>query len=150
MIAEFPVSHDVEYEIIRLLRRSRARGMRMVDQIHPDLEYADYLILIAVHESHDPGRAGVRGSELAETVGVHKSTVSRALSSLARLGLVERVPDPTDGRARLVAVTEGASQAVEAVRDKRHEQLAEALSDWSREDLGSLAGLLQRLNTALD
>src|SRR5699024_380085 len=87
-------ARDVEYELSRLLRRSRIRGMRSVAQLHPELEFGDYLMLVAVQETHDQDRGGVRASELAETACVHKSTVSRSLSVLERLALVERVPDP--------------------------------------------------------
>ncbi|MGH3423850.1 MAG: MarR family winged helix-turn-helix transcriptional regulator [Nocardioidaceae bacterium] len=150
MTAEFPVSHDVEYELTRLLRRSRVRGMRTVEQIHPDLDFASYLLMVAIYESQDPVRAGVRGSELAGTFGVHKSTISRGLSSLERLGLVERVPDPTDGRARLVTLSDHAASRIEAVRAQRHQQLAQALADWEPDDLAAFAQLLQRLNSAYD
>lgn len=150
MNAVFPVSHDVEYELTRLLRRSRLRGMRAVEEIHRDLDFASYLLMVAINESHDTERGGVRGSELADTVGVHKSTISRGLTTLEALGLVERVPDPTDGRARLVALSAEATARLEAVRTRRLDQLAQALSDWSAEDLSTFAQLLQRLNSAMD
>lgn len=124
--------------------------MRLVTEIHPELDFASYLLLVAIYESSDPERQGVRGSELAETFGVHKSTVSRGLAALEKLELVQRVPDPTDGRARLVALTPGASASIEKVRAQRQERLANALSEWDPQELSTFAQLLQRLNTALD
>lgn len=147
---EFPVSRDVEYELVRLLRRSRVRGMQLVTQVHPGLDYASYLLLVAIGETTVPDRAGVRGSELADSFGVHKSTISRGLSTLEGLGLVERVPDPTDGRARLVALSADAAVKMEQVRKQRHERLATAIESWDGDDLGVLARLLERLNTALE
>lgn len=150
MDTTFPVSHDVEYELTRLLRRSRVLGMRTVEQIHPELDFTSYLLMVAIYESQDYERAGVRGSELAEAFGVHKSTISRGLSTLEGLGLVERVPDPTDGRARLTALSPDATTRIEAARTQRHEELARALQDWSATDLSTFAQLLQRLNAAFD
>lgn len=150
MSAEFPVGRDVDYELTRLLRRSRIRAMRAVVEIHPDLDFASYLLMLAIYESHDPGRAGVRGSELADVAGVHKSTISRGLATLERLGLADRVPDPTDGRARLVTLSEDASHRLEAVRARRHAEVAQALADWDTQDLEAFAHLLQRLNEAFD
>lgn len=149
-MTEFPVGHDVEYEITRMLRRSRVRSLRTVAEVHPELEFGNYLLLLAVDDASDAQSDGVRATDLAETFGVHKSTVSRGLASLEQHGLVERVPDPTDGRARLVRLTAEAVNRVEKVRRHRHEQLAAVLEDWEPEDLTALARLLDRLNTALD
>lgn len=149
-MSEFPVAHDVEYEITRMLRRSRVRSLRTVSEIHPDLEFGNYLLLLAIDDARGSGNDGVRATELAETFGVHKSTVSRGLAALEQLGLVGRLPDPTDGRARLVRLTTDATRQVENVRRRRHEALAAVLEDWQPDDLTALARLLDRLNTALD
>lgn len=149
-MSEFPVAHDVEYEITRLLRRSRVRGLQTVTKIHPDLEFGSYLLLLAVMDAYDTQAEGVRATELAEAFAVHKSTVSRGLAHLEELGLVERLPDPTDGRARLVRVTKEALTRVREVRKHRHEQLASELDHWDSGDVSALAALLNRLNTAMD
>lgn len=149
-MTEFPVGHDVEYEITRMLRRSRVRSLRTVAEVHPELEFGNYLLLLAVDDAFEADSGGVRATDLAETFGVHKSTVSRGLASLEQLKLVERVPDPTDGRARLVRPTEEAVSRVDKVRKRRHAQLAAVLENWESEDLTALARLLDRLNTALD
>jgi DNA-binding MarR family transcriptional regulator len=49
---------------------------------------------------------GTRVTELAERLGVTKQAVSQALDDLEQLGIVERVADPADARARLVRFTE--------------------------------------------
>ena len=144
------MARDVEYEITRMLRRSRSRSMSTVAEVHPDLELGNYLLLLAVADARGAESEGVRATELAESFAVHKSTVSRGLATLEQLGLVERVPDPTDGRARLVRLTEEAERRVEMVRRRRHEQLAAVLEDWQPDDLTTLARLLDQLNTALD
>ena len=48
----------------------------------------------------------VRVSELAEKVYADVSTVSRQVTHLVGLGLIERVPDPEDGRAHSLSLTE--------------------------------------------
>lgn len=48
---------------------------------------------------------GSRLSELAEQAQVTKQTASLLVAALERAGMVERVPDPADGRARLIRFT---------------------------------------------
>jgi DNA-binding MarR family transcriptional regulator len=146
----FDLTHDVEYEVTRLLRRSRLRGMGTIAQIHPDLDFASYMLLVAITDARSPGADGIRGSDLADAVSVHKSTVSRGISQLERLGLVERVPDPTDGRARLISLTPIAAERIAAVQTARRATLARAIEDWDEHDLDALAQLLGRLNSALE
>ena len=45
-------------------------------------------------------------SDLVAELGVEKSTLTRQIDALVRLGLAERRPDPQDARARLVALTD--------------------------------------------
>ena len=48
---------------------------------------------------------GSRLAELAEAAQVSKQTVGSIVDQLERAGYVQRVPDPTDARARLVTIT---------------------------------------------
>lgn len=54
-------------------------------------------------------RAGTtRQAALAERMGIEAMTLSASLDRLEAQGLVARTPDPTDGRAKLVRITENA------------------------------------------
>jgi DNA-binding MarR family transcriptional regulator len=50
---------------------------------------------------------GARITELASQAGVTKQAISLIVDELERLRYVERVPDPSDGRAKLVRFTKG-------------------------------------------
>ncbi|MGW4207344.1 MarR family winged helix-turn-helix transcriptional regulator [Lentzea sp. NPDC004789] len=58
------------------------------------------------------GPDGTRLTELAEAAQVTKQTAGFLVDQLEKAGFVERVPDPTDGRARLVRITEKAQGAM--------------------------------------
>lgn len=58
------------------------------------------------------GPEGTRLTVLADAAQVTKQTAGFLVDQLEKAGYVERVPDPTDGRARLVRVTEKAKGAV--------------------------------------
>ncbi len=68
--------------------------------------------------------------ELAKLVDLDKTTMVIALDELERVGYAERRPSPADRRARIVAVTPGGAEAVEAghqVADRVHREVLEAL-----------------------
>ncbi len=48
---------------------------------------------------------GIRATEIAERLGVTKQAVAPLVADLVRFGAVELVPDPRDGRARLIRWT---------------------------------------------
>jgi DNA-binding MarR family transcriptional regulator len=57
------------------------------------------------------GREGVRATELARRVGISKQAVGVLLEEMLGWGVVERVPDPADGRAQLVRLTQAGEAA---------------------------------------
>ena len=92
---------------------------------------------------------GSRVTELAELAQVSKPTVVYLVNEMQRLGYVERRPDPRDGRAKLVCMTELGMRAQRAggqiVREIEH--------DWSallgEREFERLRELLARLHDAL-
>jgi DNA-binding MarR family transcriptional regulator len=96
------------------------------------------------------GPDGVSVAELARRARMRKQSMAQAVEQLEKLGYVERRPDPTDGRARRVFLTERgravgpvavrAGRAVEArwsdaVGAERLEQMRETLADLLRPPL---------------
>jgi DNA-binding MarR family transcriptional regulator len=59
---------------------------------------------------------GSRLSDLARQAGITKQSAGFLIDQLERLGYVHRVPDPGDGRARLVRIAERGHRSVEASR----------------------------------
>jgi DNA-binding MarR family transcriptional regulator len=49
---------------------------------------------------------GMRLTELSELAGMTKQGVGEAVSDLERLGYAERVADPSDGRAKIIRLTD--------------------------------------------
>jgi len=142
MTNELPAGLDVDFELTRFVRRVRVRTLRNLADIHPKLDYGNFMFLLAIVDAPD----GIRGSELAEDLGVHKSTASRAVATLERLGLVSRVPDPDDGRAQLLVAEPLAQERVGAYRSTSHERLLTLVDDWTPAEIESFARSLSRLN----
>jgi DNA-binding MarR family transcriptional regulator len=135
----------LERELTVLLRRARASQGEMAREVHPDLESAAYGLLVRLDEC---GRQ--RATELAAYIGVGKATMSRQLRALEELGLITREPDPADGRAWLVALTQEGHDRVSRVREARRARYAGRLVDWDPREVTELARLLHQLNRGME
>ena len=85
-------------------------------------------------------------SKLAATQGHDASTISRRVTQLEHHGLVERLPDPSDGRACTVRLTADGHAALTEERASRTGMLRSILADWPEHDLADLDRLLTRLS----
>ena len=72
---------------------------------------------------------GSRLTFLAESSGLTKQAVGEAVDDLQRLGYVERAPDPTDGRAKIVRLTPRGAEAQAIGRSA----LADVERRWAEE-----------------
>lgn len=135
----------LELEVAMLVRRLRRVITERAALVHPDLQPAAYLVLAHLH-AHGPSRS----STLAERLALDKGAVSRHVQHLVDLGLVEREPDPADGRATILAATGEARERVEAVRALRRKELDRRLAQWSAEDLAAFVAALSRFNHSLE
>jgi DNA-binding MarR family transcriptional regulator len=67
-------------------------------------------------------------SALARAEQITPQAIGATLSALEQRGLVERRPDPADGRRAVMSLTEAGRRVVHSKRSARTEQLATALS----------------------
>jgi MarR family transcriptional regulator, temperature-dependent positive regulator of motility len=87
---------------------------------------------------------GSRVTELAEEARMTKQSMGELVAYLERCGYVERLPDPRDGRARIVVWTEAGVRWTEAAAERLGEiedALAERLGGQER--LEEFAGTLE-------
>jgi DNA-binding MarR family transcriptional regulator len=104
----------LEQEIGVLIRRVKRVIGERARAVHPDLQPASYLML-----SYLAADGPQRSSALAERFGVDKGAISRQVQHLVDLGLLDRTPDPDDGRAALVSANPDAVRRLKAVVDDR-------------------------------
>lgn len=91
----------------------------------------------------------VRSTDLAEAFGFAPRTITEAVDSLEREGLVERTADTVDRRVKYISLTkigEKVLSASEPVKKHFGNRLFEVLSE---EEIAHLAQLLGRLNVRL-
>jgi DNA-binding MarR family transcriptional regulator len=131
----------LEREIGLLLRRSRAISARLARELHPDLDGAAYGLLALLRDA-----GPLRASSLVTRLGLDKSTVSRQIANLVDLGLVDRAPDPADGRAQVLTPSAEGSARLSRIREARRARWESDMADWPRDDVVRLGELLARLN----
>jgi DNA-binding MarR family transcriptional regulator len=96
------------------------------------------------------GPHGTRLTDLAEQALVTKQTAGHLVDQLERAGYVRRVPDPTDGRARLVQMAERGREVVALARKVEQEVEAEWTAYLGEEMAVELRTALERLREITD
>lgn len=100
----------------------------LVGELQERMRHAGYADIREAHGCVFGNMApdGMRLTELAERAGMTKQGVGEAVSDLERLGYAERVPDPDDGRAKIIRLTERGAAAQRA----GFEIIAELEREW--------------------
>jgi DNA-binding MarR family transcriptional regulator len=113
----------------------------------PDAAMLAVLQLIGLAERFEPGR-GVRPSEIAEKLDVHRSAVTHHVRSLTRAGHIVARTDPGDRRSSLLFLTDAGRQTVERLSKQGMDRFASFVADWSDDEVLTLAGLLEKFRTS--
>jgi DNA-binding MarR family transcriptional regulator len=94
-----------------LLRQATQRSTEVLrDRGFGDLRPMHLLVIERLSVSE------TRGTDLAESIGLTKQATGQILDRMTDLGYVERVPDPVDGRAKIVQLTDRGRQAAGTMR----------------------------------
>lgn len=132
---------------LRILQSSDRIMARLAGEfsaIH-GLSVSEYFLLLHLEQSSVHRLPRV---ELAKRMHVSASTITRMAAPMEKLGLVTRESDPRDARMAYVVLTKSGLERVGEARATFSKQAANIFRDrWSEEDLGQLAGLLDRLTS---
>jgi DNA-binding MarR family transcriptional regulator len=93
---------------------------------------------------------GSRLTDLAEQAQITKQSAGFLVDQLERAGYVERVPDPTDARARLVRISERGTRAVPLAAEVVAEVEAEWEAHLGKQRMRQLREALTRLREITD
>jgi DNA-binding MarR family transcriptional regulator len=99
-------------------------------------------------------RAGpATAAALARAEQISPQSMGTTLSALQQRGLIDRAPDPEDGRRMILSVTRSGLDVLRHRRNRRTEQLERALSSGfstsELEQLAAAAPLLERLANSI-
>ncbi len=125
--------------IVRTARRLRQEAAAEASGLTPTSTSA--LAAIDVHGPLTP-------SELAAIERVKRPTMTRTLGCLEREGLIERTPDPADGRSSLIAINAAGRERLRRLRGRKNAYLARRMRDLTPEEIETLeraAEILDRM-----
>lgn len=100
--------------------RRQLRGLATDDDLTP----SQTAVLIRLWKEGASSASVLAGAE-----GVRPQSMATIVAALVQRGLIERTPDPEDGRRQLISLTEAGRQRAESNRQVREEWLASAMQE---------------------
>ncbi len=125
--------------IVRTARRLRQEAASETTGLTPTSVAA-----LATIERHGP----MTPSEIAGVEKVKRPTITRTLGCLEREGLIDRAPDPSDGRSALVSLNAAGRDRLKRLRGRKNAYLARRMRGLSPEEIETLeraAEILDRM-----
>ncbi|MEV7395580.1 MarR family transcriptional regulator [Aeromicrobium sp. NPDC092404] len=138
LVQETAAEDALMHLMLALGRRFRARA----DGDAVDPSQAALLYTLKCH-------GAMRLGDIAEVMQLDASTVSRHVQQLGDRDLIEREPDPVDGRARIIALSAAGAATLKQTFDQRRAFIAAALVDWNDAERDRLSHDLTRLTATL-
>ena len=120
---------------------------RMVDRCLAEHHISDARALPVLHIAR--AGDGMRQRELAEIIGIEGPTLVRLLDQLCAAGLVERRPDPADGRAKALHITQAGRQVATVVEGVLQHLRDKVFAEVSDEDIDATLRTMTAMDSAL-
>ena len=156
-------------------QQSAAHDIEVPDGVRPEAVRVAYLVrelrraagsqrfrhhLYGVENVLDPGQhdaldavirlGSARMNELATKLRVDRSTATRTIERLENLDLVERRPDPEDGRFVVVLATRAGRRRQQLLADHARRATDELFGSFDDAQLVTLGDLLEQLVAGID
>ncbi|GAA1995754.1 MarR family transcriptional regulator [Microbacterium pumilum] len=131
----------LESEVGELINQFRRVLAANAERLSPGLLPGAYKVFTTIVR-----KESVTISTLADSLMMDKGQLSRTVRELEHLGLVQRAPDPEDGRSSLLSPTAEGLERLAAARHPSDSSLLTALNEWPIEEIDDLARLLRALS----
>jgi DNA-binding MarR family transcriptional regulator len=136
-----PSTRADQQELIDALARASFATMAVLSRVaaEHDLSLTQLRVLAILRDRR------VKMSELADYLGLDKSTISGLVDRAEKRGLLQRAPNPADGRAVDVFLTTGGAQLAETGASEIVQSLAPMAGQLTKADTRRLTTLLERI-----
>jgi DNA-binding MarR family transcriptional regulator len=112
---------------------------RLAESGHPTIRQGHGCVFRFIDEE------GSRLTDLADRSGLTKQAIGEVVGDLERLGYVERAPDPQDGRAKVIRLTELGADAQQTGRAVFADMEREWAERYGAERIAAMRELLEEI-----
>jgi|tagenome__1003787_1003787.scaffolds.fasta_scaffold20924011_3 DNA-binding MarR family transcriptional regulator len=99
-------NHGSDDELVVLIIRTAKALVERLRAAQPEGADSPLTVVHGLAARYLEGRDDVTSAELAHYLGITKQSTSEVVTALERAGLVRRAPHPSDGRARVLLLTD--------------------------------------------
>lgn len=141
------VALDEALDAMRRALQRPAYLQRLQEEVGPSISFAVLRVLRAIERSPS-GTSSV--GQLADSLGLDRSTVSRFVDRCVALELVTRRPVAGDGRRIDLLLSAAGEDVVARATELRRKVLAEVTKDWTGPELNDATSSFHRLLDGFD
>lgn len=134
----------LEREFEHIFTQFRRSAMANASQVSAGMLPGAYKVLTTISRI---GSATL--SELTEILLTDKGQMSRTIRELDERGLIDRSPDPCDGRSMRISLSEFGAHRLAVTRGEKEHELRDAMGRWTVGDIVRFTELLHALSRGL-
>lgn len=134
----------LEREFEHIFTQFRRSAMANASQVSTGMLPGAYKVLTTISRI---GSATL--SELTEILLTDKGQMSRTIRELDERGLIDRAPDPCDGRSMRISLSEFGAHRLAVTRGEKEHELRDAMDRWTVGDIVRFTELLHALSRGL-
>ena len=148
--ANGPVSHpdgisDIIAEFSEVFAFARTRWARYAEEVDPELKGVGIMVLQLILR-----KGPITATGISQLLDMDKAMVSRQITKLKELELIETQPSREDRRVVLLTPSPKAEDLLGAIRQKWAHAYHERFVDWSSDELEHLRAALHRFNASAE
>lgn len=139
------VISEIVGEFSQSFATARTRWSRYANEVHPELRGPGIMLLQTIRR-----RGSITATGLASLLDMDKAMVSRQVTQLRALGLVDAREAESDRRVILLTASAAAQTTIEEMQARTSSDYLARFSEWSSDDLEQLQSLLHRFNATAE
>lgn len=137
------IDHDTGYTVTRTARAFMRVAEARLRPLGLGVAYAPVLVALAEDD-------GLTQAEIAQRTHIEQPTAAALLQRMAKAGLIERSPHPTDGRASRISLNDRAIGLLPQALDRLTQADAQATAGLTAREVATLHALLARVQDNLE
>ena len=138
---------EARIDAVRRFNRffTRRIGVLREGLLNTPYSLAEARVLFEISHRYEP-----TASDLSRALGLDPGYLSRILARMEQRGLIDKVRSETDGRRRLLTLTQEGREAFSLLDNRSREEVAEMLGGFSAGDQRRLLEAMRTIEGVLD